>query len=73
LQKKYDAIISVSNPFKSHYIAEKIVEKIKVKKEDIRWIIFEFDPFFYNAEAKISSIRKIKLFMMKVEYSINVM
>jgi|GEM_PF-1551764 len=60
-EKKYDAIISVSNPFKSHYIAEKIVENIKIK-EDIKWIVFEFDPFYYNPEAKISSIRKIKLF-----------
>ena len=43
-KNKYDTIISVSWPFKTHIIAK----NIKLKYPNIVWIAYQFDPHAYN-------------------------
>ncbi|GEN54615.1 glycosyltransferase family 4 protein [Halobacillus faecis] len=57
-QKKYDTVISISQPFISHHIASKFYKLINGK---IKWIVFQFDPFTYNNQVtKYISRRKKK-------------
>ena len=51
-EHEYDFIISVSLPFQSHYIGEKIKE---MKGNSIKWVVFEFDPFAYNKVIKVNN------------------
>lgn len=44
-EKKYQFILSVSFPEKTHEIAKKFVEQID---RDCKWLLLEFDPFCYN-------------------------
>jgi glycosyltransferase involved in cell wall biosynthesis len=62
-KRKYDAIISVSQPFISHYIAKRFFQLVK---GPIKWFMFEFDPFSYNEEVIKSAGKRKKLF--KDEY-----
>lgn len=55
----YDFVISASQPFQSHYVAEKIKEE---KGENIKWIVFEFDPFAFNTSIKMNSRLRKKMY-----------
>ncbi|WP_071392694.1 glycosyltransferase family protein [Bacillus tuaregi] len=57
-QKKYNAVLSISQPFKSHYIAEEFINKIK---DPIKWFIYEFDPFSFNKEVTKSQKKRNRL------------
>ncbi len=48
----YDVVFSISQPFQSHYVAEKVKA---YKGENIKWIVFEFDPFSFNNQIKAST------------------
>jgi glycosyltransferase involved in cell wall biosynthesis len=54
----YDVVISASLPYQSHLIAEKL--KI-LKGENIKWIVFQFDPFTYNGEIKANKNKRRKM------------
>lgn len=56
----YDLIVSVSQPFQSHYIAEKIKDS---RRESIKWMVFEFDPFAYNNSIKVSKNKREKMLL----------
>lgn len=58
-KRAYDLVISVSLPFQSHYIAEKIKDH---NGDEIRWIAFEFDPFAFNDVIKVSGRHRKKMF-----------
>lgn len=57
---EYDFVISVSQPFQSHYVAEKIKDK---KGDNIKWIVFEFDPFSFNDELKANHRLRKKMYI----------
>lgn len=61
----YDAVLSVSQPFKSHYVADAFLDQIP---ERIKWFVFEFDPFSYNKELFKSQKKREKKF--KDEFNI---
>ena len=52
---KFDAVISISLPFKAHYITKQFIHEIH---EPILWVMYEYDPFSYNKELKISTRRR---------------
>lgn len=56
---RYDLMISVSLPFQSHYIAEKIKN---IKDRSLNWIVFEFDPFYFNKEISANKIMKKRMY-----------
>ncbi|GAB1431750.1 hypothetical protein MASR2M29_03750 [Spirochaetota bacterium] len=60
LDKKhhYDIIISVSLPFQSHYVAEKLKN---IRGDNLKWIVFEFDPFTLNSTIKVNKRRRKKM------------
>lgn len=58
-EDRYDLVISVSLPFQSHYIAEKIKDQ---KGKDIKWIVFQFDPFAYNEVIKVTGKHRTRMF-----------
>lgn len=56
----YEMMISVSLPFQSHYAAEVIKDH---KGKNIKWMVFEFDPFAFNKRIKVTGIRRKKMFI----------
>ncbi|MED3645224.1 hypothetical protein P5F75_17895 [Caldifermentibacillus hisashii] len=64
--KKYDSVISVSLPFKSHYIAKKLVSM--VDDSSLKWFVYEYDPFGYNKLLSKSTIKKF--LRLKREYKV---
>ncbi len=62
---EYDAVISFSLPFRSHYIAKQFSHKLN---KPIPWAIYEYDPFSYNKELREGKRKRKKLFYD--EYSI---
>ena len=64
-EKNYDVVLSISQPFKSHFIVEEFLKQID---GPIRWFVFEFDPFSYNEEVTKSESKRKSLF--KDEYRI---
>ena len=65
-EEKYDAVISISQPFQSHYAAERFVESVD---SSVKWFVFEFDPFTYNKELQMSNLRHGKILKDEKEYS----
>ncbi len=59
-KNKYDIIISASQPFQSHYIAEQFKY---IKGDNLKWIVFQFDPFTFNDEIKVSRRRRKKMYI----------
>ncbi len=57
-ENNYDIIISISQPFQSHYIAEEIK---KYKGDKVKWMVFEFDPFAYNNELTANARLRKKM------------
>lgn len=56
----YEAVISASQPFQSHYIAERFKA---LKGNNLKWILFEFDPFAYNKDIKAGKTRRKNMFL----------
>jgi hypothetical protein len=58
-KKRYDIVISASLPFQSHYIAEKFKD---IRGDNLKWIVFEFDPFAFNEGIKASQRYRKKMY-----------
>jgi len=58
-KNNYDAVLSISHPFKAHYVANSFIQNIP---KPIRWFMFEFDPFSYNEHINKSARKRKKLF-----------
>lgn len=43
----YDGVLSISQPFTSHFIAEELLEN---SKKSLKWFVMQFDPFSFNVE-----------------------
>lgn len=54
----YDAILSISLPFKPHLIAEELKKQMQ---RAIKWFVFEFDPYTFNETTTLSKRRKARL------------
>lgn len=63
LKNHYDVVISVSLPFISHNIAAQFVQRTGHK---VKWIVFEFDPYYYNEELNCCNKKNI----YKQEYNV---
>lgn len=57
---KYDIMISASQPFQSHYIAEQFKY---IRGDSLKWIVFQFDPFTFNDEIKVSQRCRKKMYI----------
>lgn len=57
--KSYDAVMSISLPFKSHYIAYDFISKINTS---MKWFIYEFDPYSLNESLVGNERRRRKYF-----------
>ncbi|MDY0277323.1 MAG: hypothetical protein RBQ97_04495 [Acholeplasma sp.] len=63
-EKDYDLVISVSLPFQSHYVAKKIKE---ARVDNLKWIAYEFDPYYYNTSIKASKSRRSRMKLDELE------
>lgn len=62
---EYDGVLSISQPFTSHLIAENIFERIN---KPMKWFIFQFDPFSFNKELIKNELERKKAY--DLEYRI---
>jgi hypothetical protein len=58
-QNKFDAILSLSLPFKSHNLAYAIKQKLN---NEVKWFAFEFDPYTYVKELSLSKKQQRQAF-----------
>lgn len=56
----YSIIFTISQPFQSHYIGEKFKE---LKGNCIKWIVFEFDPYSFNNDIKVSYPHRRRMYI----------
>lgn len=63
-EHNYDIVISASQPFQSHYIAEKFKN---IRGDNLKWIVFEFDPYAYNNGIRASKRRRKKMYFDEIK------
>lgn len=61
LDKKndYDIVLSVSQPFQGHYIAEKFKD---YKGNMLKWIMYEFDPYSFNDQITDGKLKRQRMY-----------
>jgi len=64
-EKPFDAILSLSLPFKSHLLAKEIRKKIN---HSVKWFVYEFDPFSYGTELHFT--KRLKKQAFRDEYMV---
>lgn len=58
-KRDYDLVLSVSQPFQGHYIAEKFKD---YKGDILKWVMYEFDPYAFNDQIRGNKLRKKRMY-----------
>ena len=58
-EQPFDAILSISHPFKSHLLAKEIRKRLNYS---VKWFVYEFDPFAYGTELNINKCHELQAF-----------